>query len=298
MPHGVPYESSLWGATQGPGIIAAELLSILPVFLYLSKRSGQGYLGLTLCTIALVATFRRSGILAAGVGVAIYLVLWSVRVNAKRLRPVLLALGSVAVLAGAFSGTPVARGLVVRFEDLTISSGGTGSGRTSLWPIVLDHIERREFGQQLFGEGPLAVVALTSEDLLHGMAGIGAHNDWLEVLMDTGLVGASLHFWFFVNVFTLAKRLRRVNPQMEITCFSTLGMMIFLGVTSGGVFDPSMAPLYAFIGYAALALQRCRSPRRSDLALHLRRQLGITNGRPLEIYGKAMSRENATLRNG
>lgn len=292
------YESSLWGATQGPGIIAAELLSLLPVFLYLSKRPGKGYLGVTLCTVALIATFRRSAILAAGVGLAIYLVLWAARANAKRLRPVLLALGSVAVLAAAFSGTPVARGLIARFDDLDISRGGTGSGRTSLWPVVLDHIEQREFGQQLFGEGPLAAVALTSESLLNGSAGLGAHNDWLDVLMAAGLVGASLHLWFFVNVFTLAKRLRRVNPQMGIACFSGLGMMIFLGVTSGGVFDPSMAPLYALIGYGAFELQRCRLPRRSGLAIHSRRQLGITNGRLREIYVKALPRESAGFRNG
>jgi hypothetical protein len=268
------YESSLWGATQGPSIIAAELLSLLPVLFYLSKRPGLGYLGLTLCIIALIATFRRSGILAAGVGLAIYLVLWGAKANAKQLRPVLLALGSIAVLAGALSATPVARGLIARFADLDISRGGTGSGRTSLWPIVLNHVERREFGQQLFGEGPLAILAVTRENY---SVGIGAHNDWLDVLMAAGLVGVSLHTWFFVNIFTLAKRLLRVNPQMGVASFSTLGMMIFLGATSGGVFDPTMAPLYAFIGYGAFELQRCRSPWRRDLAIHMRRQLGSVN---------------------
>jgi hypothetical protein len=267
------YESSLAGLTLGPGTIAAELLSILPVFLYLSKRPGQGYLGLTLCTTALIATFRRSGILAAGVGLAIYLVLWGSRANAKRLRPVLLALGSIAVLAGALSGTPVARGLAARFEDLDISSGGTGSGRSTLWSIVLGHIEGREFGQQMFGEGPLAVGALT---IKYFGAGIGSHNDWLDVLMAAGLVGASLQIWFFVNVFALAKRLLRINPQMGIACFSTLGMMIFLGATTGGAFDPGVAPMYALIGYAAFERQRCQSPRRSVFAVH-KRQLGITN---------------------
>ncbi len=252
------YESALSGLTIGPGIIAAGLLSLLPAFLYLSERPGLGYLGLTLCTLALIATFRRSGILAAGLGLAIYLVLWSARANAKRLRPVLLALGSVAVLAGVFSATPVARGLIARFEDLNISRGGTGSGRTQIWTIVLDHIERREFGQQLFGEGPLAILALTREKFLNGNVGIGAHNDWLDVLMGLGLVGASLQIWFFANVFTLARRLLRVNPQMGIACFSTFGMMVFLGATTGGVFDPTMAPMYALIGYAAFELQRCR----------------------------------------
>jgi len=272
------YGSAQMGLAIWPSIVAEELLSLLPVFLYLGKRPGQGYLGLTLCTIALIATFNRSGILAAGVGLAIYLVLWSARANAKRLRPVLLALGSVAVLAGALSGTPVARGLIARFGngDLDISSGGTGSGRTRVWSIVLEHIEQREFGQQLFGEGPLAVIALTSENF-NLVKGIGAHNEWLDVLMASGLVGVSLLIWFYVNVFTLARRLLRVNPQMGIACFSTLGMMIFLGAVTGGVFDPTMAALYAFIGYGAFELQRRRSPRRSDLAIHLRRQLGIIN---------------------
>ncbi len=270
------YESALSGLTIGPGIVAAGLLSLLPAFLYLGKRPGLGYLGLTLCTIALVASFRRSGILAAGVGLAIYLVLWSVRANAKRLRPVLLALGSVAALAGALSGTSVARGLIVRFEDLDISRGGTGSGRTHIWPVILEHIEQREFGQQLLGEGPLVAVALTSEKL-NLVKGIGTHDDWLNVLMAAGLVGTSLQIWFFVNIFTLARRLLRVEPRIGIACFSTLGMMIFLSATTGGVFDPTMAPLYAFIGYAAFELQRCPSPRRGDLVIQLRRQLGITN---------------------
>ncbi len=292
------YESAIWGLTKSPAITAAGLLSLLPAFLYLSKRPGRGYLGLTLCSIALITTFRRSGILAAGAGLGIYLVLWSARANAKRLRPVLLALGSVAVLAGALSTTPMARSLMARFEDLDISRGGTGSGRTQLWALVLDHIERREFGQQFFGEGPLAAVELTREKLLHRSVGVGTHDDWLNILMAAGLVGVSLQIWFFFNLFTLAKQLLRDSPQMGIACFSTLGMMIFLSVTTGGVFDPTMAPLYAFIGYAAFELQRCRSPRRSGVAIHLRRQLGTTNGRPLEIYNKGLSRENESFRNG
>jgi thiamine biosynthesis lipoprotein ApbE len=53
-------------------------------------------------------------------------------------------------------------------------------------------------------------------------------------------------------------------------------MMIFLGATTGGAFDPGVAPMYALIGYAAFERQRCQSPRRSVFAVH-KRQLGITN---------------------
>ena len=140
--------------------------------------------------MTLLAAQYRTGYAAALAGVGVLLLL------RKRtgIAVLLLTVALTAGVSGAVSGSDV-EGFVLRGQSAEVATGLTG--RTIWWEEALE----------VFRESPLIGGGLLTASRFEVLAELGAtttstiHSTWIEVLVGTGLVGASLILAAFLITF-------------------------------------------------------------------------------------------------
>lgn len=107
-------------------------------------------------------------------------------------------------------------------QDKLVIYSGRDAIYASLWQIFINS----GLFHLLFGYGPDATVNLI---------GIHAHNDWLEILIDYGLIGSIIYLSFFIATFFYIKKLKTSKYKyMVVTIISVLLLQTFfsMGFTS------------------------------------------------------------------
>jgi O-antigen ligase len=222
----------VFGSSQHPIALSAALVMLLPLAMYLARRSGQRrwiVCGIAL-GIACSATISRTGILMFVVAILVFL--WLRPKEVRRLWPLLIpALIAIHfVLPGTLGAIKQsfmpAGGLLA---EQRASANSNGSGRLAdLGPALTLWEEQPVLGQG-FGT---QVVNLNA-------GGIEANifdNQWLGTLLATGVVGFFGWLWFFVRA---VRRFGRAAQQDDsergwlLTCFAAgiaayaVGMLTF-----------------------------------------------------------------------
>jgi O-antigen ligase len=187
---------------------AAAYLSVLLViaFAVLMARPGRRRTWLAGAALAsggvgLALTLSRGGMLGAGAGVAVF-VLLATRRRLLRIGPLLLAGALAAALAAVFGGE-----LLARSSDL----GGDGNGRVPLMVIAA----RMILSHPLVGVGANNFVAAlpeftTPEFSLTWIYVV--HNYYLQVAAELGLLGLTLFVAFLASVARCAWTASRGSP--------------------------------------------------------------------------------------
>jgi O-antigen ligase len=180
---------------------------------------------------ALFLSASRGGIISFAVQVG-FLVLWLiVRRTAGRN---LLSGGAILLLAFLMVSWLGVQQLVERFsslQSLEVTSGKRASMRADTWRIFLDHPWTGT------GLGTLQIVFPAYETLYDGKVVNHTHNDYVEGLAETGIVGALCCLWFLgVLFFDSLRRLSQPNGAFA----STLQLSAFvacLGFLTHGLAD-------------------------------------------------------------
>lgn len=123
----------------------------------------------------------------------------------------------------------------------TISEDG-GNGRLDIYALVVDKLWSSNIISFLLGHGGLGAVA---KDF-----GISAHNDFLEIFYDFGLVGLSLYVTILLKLILIGKRFLRVNYPLAPAFVSSIILFLVLSSISHIVFILKYAMiLFSFWGY-------------------------------------------------
>jgi len=163
--------------------------------------------------VALVLTGSRGGIISLFAEIlffALFTALWRPERSSKRRKSrirgalirfglagglMLVLLGGVILLGGEFSLT--------RFID-SVNTDDPSTGRVHFWSVTLEIIKAHPWlgtGLGAFG------VIYTHYDSRNGLFRLEqAHNDYLQIISDTGLLGALLAFCFVILLFRYAYR--------------------------------------------------------------------------------------------
>lgn len=202
-----------------PNSLAMTLALALPMAWYLGVTYRQpilrwacrGYLAVGLVAVALTAS--RGGMLATMVALLI------VPLSMTRLSPGRLA-ASIGVLglSGALAVVYVPEKIVQRLattgtevEDLSLG------GRFRIWEAGVDAFAQRP----LTGYGPGGWRSAVRPWL--GPDPQVAHNSFLSVLVETGMVGLLLYLTMFVAVFLASRKLPTLERRMALVLLLTLG---------------------------------------------------------------------------
>ena len=224
--------------------------------------------------VALVMTTSRGGIISL-VAEVLFLGLvtgiWKRqsrrrRTKSDRLKAVAQRAGlAAAVLVGLFFAVLLLGGdfSIYRFID-TVNTDNPTSGRAHFWAVTMDIIKSYPFigtGLGAFG------VVYTQYDTRNGLYRLEqAHNDYLQVLSDGGIIGAALALAFVVLLFYLA--LKRAKSQDDFRRGVALAALSgCFGVLVHSFFDftlhtPSNALLFLVMAALATLDARVEAPPR------------------------------------
>ncbi len=205
-----------------PNDLAMTLALAVPMAWYLASTtpnallrwSCRAYLPVAVVTVGL--TGSRGGMLAMTIALLI-LPLSMTRLSPKKLAAAVFTLA----VAGAVAAAYVPQTLIARLADTRaeVDSGDLG-GRGKLWVA----------GVQVFTESPIIGhgtgmfrPAITP---ILGKASQVAHNSYLSVLVEEGMIGFSLYMMMFVAVFFSVLNLRLLERRFALVLLATLGLAL------------------------------------------------------------------------
>lgn len=178
----IDYESSI-------SIIAAVyvLLSAMP-FALISKSKTMKYIYMIVAIFILIISQKRTGFLAILLGL-VGLIYAKYFIN-KKVKIKFLGIIFLAILVFFlyYLLTESNLGIVSRLENITIDNG---NGRVDLWVYLLENFSNSSFLHILFGYGSHAT---------NQLIGTFAHNDYINILYDFGIIGLFLYLWFIITI--------------------------------------------------------------------------------------------------
>lgn len=234
----------LYWLTKEKKYIICALWMVLSTVLQ-SVRTGMGGMMLVL-VIALLLRYKMKalpGVLFAG---ALFLgvILFVPEVNEK----------FFGEDAGTVSATDIVQGNALSLDNIETS------GREYTWELILDKFYR---GHELKGSGLSIAKSHLLNAFLNREIGIGLiHNDYVQLLADTGIIGVCLLVLFYISVILSVVRnvfLRRSTTLVKLTGIMALSSMV--GIAFCMYFDnvvsnsmQSMVMPYIYIGFFLKAL--------------------------------------------
>ncbi len=111
-----------------------------------------------------------------------------------------------------------------------------GSGRTDIYTNVWEAFKKKNWGNQLFGSGHNAVRNNAVITLGHA---VSAHNDFLEILYDYGIIGLGLYFIFIVRILKRTFLLRHGNVKYYHAHLAVLIIFIVMSMVSHLILYPT-----------------------------------------------------------
>ena len=187
------------------------VLFLLPTLL-LTPYKWLRYMGLFITGLVLFSSFKRGGVIAFVLGIIAYLFVKEILVERKftRLLVFLIALIALFIILIFVDN---AMGNIISERILNIREDG-GSNRDQVWAMTWNMIKASDAQQLLFGHGYLAV-------LRDSPLKLSAHNDFLEVLYNYGIVAfvpyVLLHIRLIQQVFASIRAKHGYAPILAFT---------------------------------------------------------------------------------
>ena len=216
-------------------------MALTGVILYLSYFPGGklrqllfvGYA--TAITVVIYKVYSKAGVMIGGT----WLVLWSL----FRRQFLLLPLAGLVFVSALFlTEGQLANEIGTLFSKETAAIDGTGdeklvlAGRAYVWEIKFAQWTEADLIHQLFGVG---------------VSGGGAHNDFLRVLLASGLCGLITYVWL---LSTVGIRVARAALR-ESTPFNVVALMIFaMWIIDTIGLTPGLYPGYQWFVWGMLGL--------------------------------------------
>ncbi len=194
---------------------------------------------------SIILTMRRSGILSAILVIMSISMLRLIRKKTRKATKVVSLVIPLAILifANFFINTQIGYEIAKRFEDLNFDTG-TASGRYIFQRITVEHILRRGYIENIFGEGAGYIKDVIATE--YGL-NIGAHSDWLDIAASYGIIGLGLFSLFFVNLVRLFLICVRKREKVD-TVLAIFLIIFFMSISSGGVLEVYFAMPYSLLG--------------------------------------------------
>ena len=253
-----------WASAQHSIALGAALVMLLPLSVYLFKKSGRRiWLGAgTLLTLAALSTGSRTA--AAMLIVVVICFLWLQRAHAVKMLPYLILVTIViqAVMPGTLGSFKVILSPDYVIEEQS-ESEGSGAGRIADVGPALEEWAQKPFLGQGFGTritddqvgatGAPVLGALGAQQVLD--------NQWLGLLLEVGLVGVIAFGWLFVRAIRRLAQRARSDPDDDgwlATCIAASLTAFAVGMFTVDAFEFIQLTFLAFIllGFAAIVTRR------------------------------------------
>lgn len=184
-------------------------LALLPALVFVREKPAKMFVFLIIITVFVLIGMKRGAILIALIAIPYFFISIKNSISPKVRKSIIF----VFVLFVCFSI------FFVRYQintsDYFVSridqtKNMNASNRENMYPFLFNHFLNADIFEQVFGGGL---------DNTLTVIGDGAHNDWLEILIDHGIIGVIMFFLFWVNMYKdckLSKNDRAIYAAMLI----------------------------------------------------------------------------------
>lgn len=166
-------------------------VSLLPLIFLRKGNPIINYVYIGICALFIVMGVKRGAIATGGICIAYYLVSMLKRnKGSKKLWFILLSVIAVCI-AGYYIINYIENSEYFS-KRLTQTLNGDSSGRDNIYSQLIDIFINSNILTMLFGHGADSTIYFIS---------MYAHNDWLEILINQGILGVIIYFMYFVSIY-------------------------------------------------------------------------------------------------
>lgn len=206
-------EASNGGFTNNLGYL---FVSLIPFVYFFKNRFIQ--IGLLFAIMVFIVLAMKRGAILIGTIASMLYVYWTLK-NSKPIQWV----SAIIVFMGV--GIVAAHYLEIFYADnayfqmrIEATMEGDSSNRDLISSSLLNwYVNKANIFEQLFGAGADATLSIY---------GLFAHNDWLEILIDQGIIGVMLYLWYWFLFYKNNKRYPKdsfeymILTTILVSCFS------------------------------------------------------------------------------
>ena len=226
------------GAEEFTNNLGYVFLPLIPLLVFWNRNRTIQYVGLVVIMLFVLLCFKRGAIIIGAICAAVFLIR-TMRSTTGTRKVWVVVLSVVVILAGVYFVSHLLETSYYfnrRFEE---TLEGNSSGRDELYGVYWNHF-KNEMNPLLFLFGNGANATLTISDNY-------AHNDWLELAINQGLLGIIIYFVYWLGFY---KSWKQTAFDGDIHLAMGLCLMIYFLKTFFSMSYGSM-PLYAniCIGY-------------------------------------------------
>ena len=219
-------------------------------FLFLQSRKITKYLGCFAIVIMTALSLKMTAFVAIVASVFAYVVIDG-KVQQKRINPWLLVLLSIVLIICIF-WQGINNFLYSLFqvdwgEKIFTANSTGGSGRTQIWAEVIALQKRSDPGEWIFGHGYNSVVSQIR---------FSAHNDFLEVLYDFGIIGILAYSLMLISLIGSINRLVRMRSMYAPVLGMSVTMFVVISMFSHFVIVPGLLVNGSLVWAVCLSQQR------------------------------------------
>ena len=216
-----------------------SFLMLLPM-LFLMKSSLQKWISLLVCIFFLITSAKRGNIIAAIIPLILFIHFVFKDSRRSFLKTVLVLLIIIGVSYLTYYWMITDEYLLYRIEQ---TAEGYSSGRSDIylgaWKAWFDP---NSFVTYLFGYGFDGTIHQELTNHLH------AHNDWLEILVDYGLLGIPFYLMIFLLLIRPIKRVQ--TYEMKMVLLSSVFIWLFKSAYSMGFTEEAFSIMMISMGTA------------------------------------------------
>lgn len=198
---------------------------------------------LLIILLSIIVSVKRSALAASAGIVFFYIFYYSRYMHRQRKRIIrlivpLLVIGAVWFITERYM-SDTGEFLVERFQSIEEDKG---SGRLVIYDQVMDRLSVNQAEEWLFGHGTNSVIQNIA---MHK----SAHNDFLEVLFDYGIIGAAIYLCLHLMLIVRLWRLYKNGSQYFVSYLASYIIFFILSMVSHLIIYPTyFAYLSAYWG--------------------------------------------------
>lgn len=180
------------GAEEFTNNLGYVFLTLIPLLAFWSQNRTIQYVGLTVVMLFVLLCFKRGAIIIGAVCVAVFLIRTTRSTSGTR-KVWVVVLSIVVVLVGVYFVSRLLETSDYFNRRVEETLEGSSSGRDELYGVYWDHFMNEMNPLRfLFGNG--ANTTLTIGDNY-------AHNDWLELAINQGLLGIIIYIVYWLGLY-------------------------------------------------------------------------------------------------
>jgi O-antigen ligase len=220
--------------------IAYNFVSLMPFVFFIKKNKTISILLMVLLILLIIQGAKRGAIFTGAIGLLSYFYFQMFTVDRlNKVRGYLTGLIVVTIVSVFTYYTYISNTFLISRMDAMANSNS--SGRDLIYTDIINAFFYSDnILNWFFGFGFAASIKLTG--------GSYAHNDWLELLSNFGLIGVSLYFYLFYTAFKFFRKID-FNYDEKIVFFVIIAMWFSISLYSMWYTSLGVYPMILLLGY-------------------------------------------------